>query len=214
MKDSIIRITIVEDNSTIRNGLKILLNGTEGLQCVATYTDCETMLENLESDYADLMLMDIGLPGMSGIEGIKKVKEKKPDMSILMLTVYEDEDNIFKALCNGADGYLLKNTPPARLIECIYDASNGGSPMSSLIARKVVSFFKSYPSTQKEESNLSSRELEILNNLAKGNSYKIIADRLFISTDTVRYHIRNIYRKLQVHSQSEAVAKAFKKGWI
>ncbi|HID40164.1 MAG TPA: response regulator transcription factor, partial [Calditrichaeota bacterium] len=129
-------------------------------------------------------------------------------------TIYEDEDNIFRALCNGADGYLLKNTPPAHLIECIYDASNGGSPMSSLIARKVVSFFKTYPMSQKEKTNLSSRELEILNNLAQGNSYKIIAKRLFISTDTVRYHIRNIYRKLQVHSQSEAVAKALKKGWI
>ncbi len=214
MKDTTIRIIIVEDNPTIRAGLKMLLNGTEGLQCVATYADCASMLENFDRDNGDLMLMDIGLPGMSGIEGIKKVKEIKSDVTVLMLTVYEDEDNIFRALCNGADGYLLKNTPPARLIECIYDASNGGSPMSSLIARKVVSFFKTYPSSKKEESNLSSRELEILNNLAKGNSYKIIADRLFISTDTVRYHIRNIYRKLQVHSQSEAVAKALKKGWI
>lgn len=209
-----IRIVIVEDNKTIRNGLEVLLNGTPNLGCTCAYGSCEAMLEKLDKDLPEIILMDIGLPGMSGLDGVKEVKARYPGTTILMLTVYEDEDNIFQAMCNGAEGYLLKNTPPARLIEAIEDAYNGGSPMSSQIARKVVGFFQKLTPSQKEENILNKRETEIIERLALGQSYKIIADQIFISPDTVRYHIRNIYKKLQVNSQSEAVAKALRKGWI
>ncbi len=209
-----IRIVIVEDNRTIREGLTVLINGTEGLRCVAAYRECEKMLSRLQEDQPDLILMDIGLPGMSGIEGVKKVKEKSPETQVVMLTVYEDEDSIFRALCNGAIGYLLKKTPPAQLLESIHNAYEGGSPMSSQIARKVVSFFRRFAPVEDEQPSLSKRELEILEGLSRGNSYKMLADTLCISMDTVRYHIRNIYKKLHVHSQSEAVAKALRKGWI
>ncbi len=209
-----VRIVIVEDNRTIREGLTVLINGTEGLRCVAAYRDCEKMLNRLVQDQPDLILMDIGLPGMSGIEGVKWVKEKRPQTQVVMLTVYEDDESIFKALCNGAIGYLLKKTPPAQLLESIRSAYEGGSPMSSQIARKVVNFFQRFAPLENEQPTLSKRELEILDGLSRGNSYKMLADSLCISMDTVRYHIRNIYRKLHVHSQSEAVAKALRKGWI
>ena len=210
-----IKIIIVEDNKTIRDGLTVLINATDGLRCVANYKDCESMLDKLEADQPDLILMDIGLPGMSGIDGIKKVKEIFPEILILMLSVYEDDDNIFRALCFGACGYLIKKTPPAQLIEAIKEAYEGGSPMSSHIARKVVNYFKNnVKHSDQPESILSEREKEILTSLSKGNSYKMIADSIYISLDTVRYHIRNIYKKMHVHSQSAAVAKALRKGWI
>lgn len=210
-----IRIVIVEDNKTIRDGLTVLMNATNGLKCVAGYWDCESMLGNIKEDNPDLMLMDIGLPGMSGIEGIKRVKETFPEMVILVLSVYEDDENIFDAICAGASGYLIKKTPPARLIEAIQEAHAGGSPMTSHIARRVVKFFQeNLRFTDDNDVNLSDREKQILSNLAKGQSYKMIADSICISIDTVRYHIRNIYKKMHVHSQSEAVAKALRKGWI
>ena len=210
-----IKIVIVEDNETIREGLAALINGTEGYKCSASYVSCEKMLDDIKSLKPDVMLMDIELPGISGIEGVKKVKEILPDVNILMLSIYEENERIFDALCAGACGYLIKKTPPARLIEAIREANDGGSPMSSHIARKVVSFFRSQATqVQKPESNLSERETDILKKLAEGNSYQTIAEALFISIDTVRYHIRNIYKKLQVHSQSEAVAKALRKGFI
>ncbi len=210
-----IRIILVEDNRTIREGLTVLINATEGLKCAANYRSCEDMLEHLSEDKPDLILMDIGLPGMSGIEGTKKVKEMQPEVLILVLSIYEDNDNIFEALCAGACGYLVKKTPPARLIEAINEAYNGGSPMSAHIARKVVNYFQDHvKQADKSGINLSDRERDILISLSKGNSYKMIADAQCISLDTVRYHIRNIYQKLQVHSQSEAVGKALRKGWI
>ena len=210
-----IKIIIVEDNKTIREGLTVLINATDGLKCVKNYGNCEDMLEDLMQVNPDLILMDIGLPGISGIEGIKRVKLISPDILILILSVYEDDDNIFDALCAGACGYLIKKTPPARLIEAINEAYNGGSPMSANIARKVVSYFnKNVHRSDNSDIKLSEREKEILTNLSKGNSYKIIADTVCISLDTVRYHIRNIYKKLHVHSQSAAVAKALRKGWI
>ena len=210
-----IKIIIVEDNKTIREGLTVLINATDGLKCVKNYSNCEDMLEDLMLVNPDLILMDIGLPGISGIEGIKKAKSILPDILILILSVYEDDDNIFDALCAGACGYLIKKTPPARLIEAINEAHNGGSPMSANIARKVVSYFnKNVQRADNSDINLSDREKEVLTNLSKGNSYKMIADTVCISLDTVRYHIRNIYKKLHVHSQSAAVAKALRKGWI
>lgn len=210
-----IEVVLVEDNKTIRDGLSLLLNATDGLNCTAKYKNCEDMLLDLKNGKPDLILMDIGLPGMSGIEGVKKAREIFPDIVILMLSVYEDNDNIFQALCAGACGYLVKRTPPARLIEAIHEACEGGSPMSADIARKVVTFFhKNTKFIENSNKIISAREKEILNGLSSGNSYKMLADSLYISIDTVRYHIRNIYKKLHVHSQSEAVAKALRKGLI
>lgn len=211
-----IKVAIIEDNTTIREGLAALINGTPGYSCVGSFPDCETFLHKIPTLDANVVLMDIGLPGMSGIDGIARAKKIKPEINILMLTVYEDSQSVFRALCAGACGYLVKKTPPSRLLEAIKDAFEGGSPMSSLIARQVITLFKQNVGTQSDDkdSQLSAREKEVLTSLAEGNNYQSIADKLFISVDTVRHHIRNIYRKLHVHSQSEAVAKAIRKGII
>jgi len=211
-----IKVAIIEDNTTIREGLAALINGTPDYSCVGSYPDCESFLQKLPQLDTNIVLMDIGLPGMSGIEGITRAKKIKPYLNILMLTVYEDSQSIFKALCTGASGYLVKKTPPSRLLDAIKDAYEGGAPMSSLIARQVITLFQRTvtPQNVEEDLVLSTREKEVLTSLADGNNYQNIADRLFISVDTVRHHIRNIYRKLHVHSQSEAVAKAIRKGII
>lgn len=211
-----IKVAIIEDNTTIREGLVALINGTPDYSCVGSYPDCESFLQKLPQLDTNIVLMDIGLPGMSGIEGITRAKKIKPYLNILMLTVYEDSQSIFKALCAGASGYLVKKTPPSRLLDAIKDAYEGGAPMSSLIARQVITLFQRTvtPQNVEEDLVLSTREKEVLTSLADGNNYQNIADRLFISVDTVRHHIRNIYRKLHVHSQSEAVAKAIRKGII
>jgi DNA-binding NarL/FixJ family response regulator len=211
----VINAIIVEDNDTIREGLSALINGTEGFRCLATYRDCESLLKHIDDLTPDILLMDIVLPGMSGIDGVKKIKQIAPDLNILMLTVYGENDLVFEALCAGACGYLLKNTPPARLLEAIKEAHEGGSPMSPSIARKVVSLLqqKNLLSTS-SQAVLTTREREILNALAQGNNYQAIAESLFISVSTVRFHIRNLYRKLHVQTQSEAVATAIRKGLI
>jgi DNA-binding NarL/FixJ family response regulator len=211
-----IKVIVVEDNDTIREGLKILIDGTEGYGCIALYSRCETMLKNLAKLKPDVLLMDIGLPGMNGIEGIKQSKAILPELNILVLTIYEENDLIFDALCAGACGYLVKKTPPSKLLEAIHEAYHGGAPMSSHIARKVIDFFQQKKQTAPVDAPniLTPREKEILSGLVEGNSFKAIADSLFISIETVRFHFRNIYRKLHVHSQSEAVAKAIKEGLI
>jgi len=208
-----IKVAIVEDNQTIREGLSALINGTEGYKCVAAFRDCETFLNKLNQLEVDVVLMDIGLPGMSGIEGVAQAVKKNPDLNILMLTIYEDSEKVFDALCSGASGYLVKKTPPAKLLEAIKDAHDGGSPMSSGIARQVINAFKETKAKtfKDEDYKLSSREIEVLNLLSDGYNYQEIAESMFISVDTVRHHIRNIYKKLHVHSQSEAVAKAIRK---
>ncbi len=211
-----INVAIVEDNDTIREGLAALINGTAGYSCVGAFGDCESFLAKLPSLKVDVSLMDIGLPGMNGIDGVTKAKQIKPNLNILMLTIYEESQVVFKALCAGACGYLVKKTPPLRLLESIKDAFEGGSPMSSQIARQVITVFQQNTGFKDDnnESDLSEREREVLVSLAEGNNYNEIANRLFISVDTVRHHIRNIYKKLHVHSQSEAVAKAIRKGLI
>ncbi len=215
MTKQVTKIVIVEDNHTVREGLALMLNSQDGLECTASYESCEDMLAGVEAVLPDLVLMDIGLPGMSGIEGVRKLRGLLPDSLVLMLTVYEDNDKIFDALCAGASGYLVKNTKPARLVAAIGEARAGGSPMSANIARKVVGFFGSSGKLEAvDDVHLTDREREILSELAGGGSYSQVGDALFISVDTVRYHIRNIYRKMQVHSQSEAVAKAVRRGWI
>jgi len=211
-----INVAIVEDNHTIREGLAALINGTNGYKCIGTFYDCESFLNNLDKMNPDVVLMDIALPGMNGIDGIKIASGKKPDINVLMLTVHEESDKVFDALCAGACGYLVKKTPPLRLLEAIKEVSEGGSPMSSRIARQVINAFKDVKNTaeEKDKFNLSAREKEVLNLLAVGNNYQEIANDLFISVDTVRHHIRNIYKKLHVHSGSEAVAKAIRKKLI
>ncbi|MEA2691355.1 MAG: hypothetical protein QOJ16_742 [Acidobacteriota bacterium] len=211
-----IEVAIVEDNATIRSGLAALIDGTPGYRCSGTYNDCESLLVRLREMRAQVLLMDIRLPGMSGIEGVRRVKQVLPELNVLMLTIYDENDLVFEALCAGACGYLVKKTPPARLLEAISEAAAGGSPMSSHIARKVVNLLReTIPGKSKgEETLLTRREREILNGLAGGGTYQILARDCNISTDTVRFHIRNIYRKLHAHSQSEAVAKALRKGII
>lgn len=208
-----INVAIVEDNDTIREGLAVLINGTSGYKCVGSFRDCESFLLTLNTLDANVVLMDIALPGISGIEGIKKAKKIKPDIDILMLTIYEDSEKVFDALCEGACGYLVKKTPPLKLLDSIKEVYEGGSPMSSQIARQVITAFKESKSTKDEnlEFELSPREKEVINLLAGGNNYQQIAEQLFISVDTVRHHIKNIYKKLHVHNQSEAVAKAIRK---
>ncbi|HSL90501.1 MAG TPA: response regulator transcription factor [Ignavibacteriaceae bacterium] len=208
-----INVVIVEDNNVIREGLGALINGTPGYSCIGAYSNCEDFLNKLLIIQPDVVLMDIGLPGMNGIEGVKLAVEKKPDINILMLTVYEDSEKVFDALCAGACGYLVKKTPPAKLLEAIKDVYDGGSPMSSTVARQVITAFKESKSIDENNSGyeLSEREKNVLSLLADGYNYQEIANSLFISVDTVRHHIRNIYKKLHVHSQSEAVAKAIRK---
>ncbi len=208
-----INVAIVEDNNTIREGLAALINGTEGYKCIGAFGDVESFLPKISSLPINVVLMDIGLPGMNGIEGAKFAVIKNPNLSILMLTIYEESEFVFDALCAGACGYLVKKTPPARLLEAIKDANDGGSPMSSRIARQVITAFKEGKSISPQTQNydLSDREISVLNLLSDGYNYQEIAETLFIAVDTVRHHIRNIYKKLHVHSQSEAVAKAIRK---
>lgn len=207
-----IRVVVVEDNDTIREGLKILISGTEGYSCIAAFSECNTMLKNISELNPDVLLMDLVLPGMNGIDGIKKAKSILPDLTILVLTVYEENDLIFDALCAGACGYLVKKTPPSKLLEAIEDAYSGGAPMSSNIAMKVIKLFQQKKQQSKNggAALLTKREKEILSKLVEGNNFKAIADSMFISMETVRFHFRNIYKKLHVHSQSEAVARAMK----
>jgi DNA-binding NarL/FixJ family response regulator len=206
-----IRVAIVEDNEKIRDGLDVLISGSPEFSCVATYGSAEQALKHLPGTAPDVVLMDIGLPGMSGIECVERLKQQVPTLQVMMLTVYEDDDKVFKSLVAGATGYVLKNTMPADLFEAIHDLHNGGSPMSSPIARRVVQAFARMGSSSKELENLSERENEILSNVAKGFQDKEVAAKLFISVETVRKHLRNIYQKLHVRSRTEAVLKFLQK---
>jgi DNA-binding NarL/FixJ family response regulator len=208
-----IEVAIVEDNATVRRGLAALIEGTSGYRCAGAYRSCEEMLAVLEQVRPGVLLMDIGLPRMSGIEGVRRAREILPELNVLMLTIHEEDELVFDALCAGACGYLIKNTPPARLLEAIAEAWQGGSPMSSHIARKVVKLLRqTLPRRAVGEGPLTPRERDVLAGLAGGHTYQTLAQSLGLSADTVRFHIRNIYRKLHVHSQSEAVAKALRRG--
>lgn len=206
-----IRVAIIEDKKEIRDGLTFLINTSEGYTCVGSFSNAEDALESIPRLNVHVALMDINLPGMDGIACVRKLKAVVPSLLIIMLTVYEDTDRIFEALSAGATGYLLKRTPPAKLVESIAEVYRGGSPMSSEIARKVVQSFQKSNSPTTETDQLTSREKEILAHLAKGYTYKEIGDQLFISEETVRSHLRRIYEKLQVHSRTEAVVKFLKK---
>jgi DNA-binding NarL/FixJ family response regulator len=208
-QDTTIRIALVEDDTAVREGLKQLICGTSGYECVGLYANGEDALQDIQEKQPDVVLMDIHLPGISGIECIRLLKKQKFISPIIMLTVFEDDEQIFNSLTAGAAGYILKKTPPAKLLEAINDVYRGGSPMSSQIARRVVDFFQKSAMAVPEERQLSQREEEILSYLVKGYRYKEIAGQLCISLETVRTHIRNIYEKLQVHSRSEAMLKYY-----
>jgi DNA-binding NarL/FixJ family response regulator len=206
-----IKVAIVEDNDKIREGLAVLIGGSPSFTCVATYANAEDALEYLPGKKADVVLMDIGLPKMSGIECVGELRGRAPDVQVMMLTVFEDDDRIFKSLAAGASGYMLKNTMPTELFEAIQEIYNGGSPMSNIIARKVVRTFQQLGKSSKELENLSGRETEILSFVAKGYQDKEVAEKLFLSVETVRKHLRNIYQKLHVRSRTEAVLKLLDK---
>ena len=205
-----IAIAIVEDHPDLRSSLSLVIEATSGYSCVGEYERCEDLIDDLGKARPDVILMDIGLPGISGIEGVRRVKQKRPGIRILMLTIYEDDAQVFQAICAGADGYLLKKSTPAEILQSIDHVIDGGSPITSSIANKVLRMFRDYAPRSETSGDLTPREYEILAALVDGLDYKQIAQRLFISLDTVRNHIRHIYEKLQVHSKSEAVAKALK----
>jgi DNA-binding NarL/FixJ family response regulator len=202
-----IRVAIVEDDDEIREGLAILINGSPGYRCVATYPDAERAIAHLPAQSPDVVLMDIHLPKMSGIECTERLKEGHPGMQIMMLTVYEDDDLVFKSLAAGATGYVLKKTPPRELLEAIGNVHGGGSPMSDRIARRVVQEFQQMGQSSKEIEDLTDRETEVLSFVAKGYPDKAIAEKLFVSSETVRTHVRNIYQKLHVRSRTQAAVK-------
>ena len=205
----VIRVALVEDDHQVREGLRLLIDDSKHCACVATFASAEEALARLPSLPADLVLMDIQLPGMSGIECIRTLKLRQPKIQIMMLTVFEDHDRIFQSLAAGASGYLLKQTPPPKLLEAIRELHRGGAPMSTQIARRVVEVFQQPSSSGEAMAGLSPREKEIIALLAKGYHYKEIAGQLGISVETVRTHIHNTYEKLQVRSGTEAVMKVY-----
>lgn len=212
MSDAI-SIAIVEDHDDLRNSLALILDSTSGLKCVGSYRQCEELLNDFQDGAIEpqVVLMDVGLPGMDGIEGVRRVRALDPDVEILMLTIHSEDEKVFQAICAGANGYLLKKSGPLEIVEAIRQAISGGVPMSPAIARRVIEMFRDYaPKPDAAAGDLTPREREVLKALVDGLDYKQIADRLYISLDTVRNHIRHIYEKLQVHSKSEAVAKALR----
>ncbi|MCB9219249.1 MAG: response regulator transcription factor [Ignavibacteriales bacterium] len=210
-----INVIVVEDIKSIREGLVALIDGTPDYICKHSYDSCEKLFKELPSLNPDVILLDIQLKGMSGIEGIAKIKAIHKNVNIVMLTVYEDNKNIFDALMAGATGYLLKTTTPVQIIDAIKDANEGGSPMNPSIANKLINIMRdSSPKKNDKHIDLTEREKEILTKISKGMVYKKIADDLFISVHTVRYHIRNIYTKMQVNSHVSAISIAKSKGFI
>ena len=205
-----IKVAIVEDNESIRQSLHAIIGDAPGYENAGVYENAEDALEDIPVKKPDVVLMDINLPGMNGIECVKLLKGKNVASQFLMCTVYEEDEKVFEALKAGAMGYIIKKTPPAQLLEAITDLKNGGSPMSSQIARKVVASFNQKKSKSKESESLSTRENEILDLLAKGFRYKEIGDKLFISTETVRRHVHNIYEKLHVSSRTDAINKVYR----
>jgi len=205
-----IRVVIVEDQRELREGLAMLINGTAGFRCAGSFRTMEDALRGISRELPELVLTDIGLPGMSGTEGIRILKERYPDLPMVALTVYDDDEEIFGALCAGALGYLLKNTPPARLLECLKEVVSGGAPMSPEVARRVVRLFKAVSPPDRASYRLTPQETQLLKLLVEGHNYKTAAAELGLSVHTVSFHMRNIYSKLQVHSKSEAVAKALR----
>lgn len=207
---NVIKTAVVEDMKEIRDGLTTLINFTDGFRCTGSYPSMEEALARLPHNIPDVLLSDIGLPGMNGIEGIRILKERYPEMQILMLTVYDDDDRIFDALCAGASGYLLKRTPPAKLLDNIREAMSGGSPVSPEVATRVIRFFREFHNPDREDYALTPHETRLLKLLTEGYNYQTAAEKLGVSYNTIKFHVRHIFDKLQVHSKSEAVVKAMR----
>ncbi len=210
MSKEIIHVAIVEDDDELRQMLAYVINGTPGFYCKHTYIDCESAIKELPNIYVHVVLMDIELPGITGIEGVAILKKALPHIDFIMLTIRQDDASLFGSLCAGATGYLTKDTPPSNLLQSISEVRNGGAPMSTRIARKVIASFK----IDRKASPLTTRETEILNLLCDGMNYRSIAEQLFLSAHTVKTHIKNIYRKLHVTSRASAVKKAIDDGLI
>lgn len=206
-----LKLAIVEDNHTLRKSLENLCNQTPGIKCVASLGNLMNVVSDLAKADPDIVLMDIGLPNISGIEGVRTIKTNFPEIQVMMFTVFEDDDKIFEAIRAGASGYLLKKSPPEDIIEAIKELYCGGAPMSPSIARKVVNTFQAKTNNAVQDHQLTVREKEILYSLVDGLSYKKIADKYCVSISTVRTHICNIYQKLHVHTKAQAVAKVLKK---
>jgi DNA-binding NarL/FixJ family response regulator len=205
-----ITVAIIEDQPVLREGLAFLINSTEGFRCTGRFASVEQALRRIADDLPQVVLVDIELPGMSGIEGIGVLKQRWPALLMITLTVHEDDQKIFDALCAGASGYLLKRTAPARLVESLREAASGGAPMSPEVARRVIGLFNRVRPPARADHNLTPHELRLLRMLVEGHSYKTAAAELGNSINTIGTHIQSIYRKLQVHSKSEAVAKALR----
>ena len=205
---TVIKVAIIEDQRDIRECLTFLINGTEGYSCTGSYRSMEEALDKIGHQLPDVVLSDIGLPGMDGIEGARILKERYPNLLLLMLTVYDDDERIFDAMCAGASGYLLKKTPPARLIDSLREAVQGGAPMSPEVARRVIALFREFRPPERVDYELTPHETRLLKLFVEGHNYKTAAAELGVSVNTVNFHVRSIYEKLQVHTRSEAVAKA------
>ncbi|HLK68638.1 MAG TPA: response regulator transcription factor [Bryobacteraceae bacterium] len=210
--DAAIRVLLVEDQREIREGLAALIDGTTGFRCCGAYGTMEQALARLESDNPSLALIDIDLPGMSGIDGIRLLAERRPTVHPLILTIHDDDDRILKALCAGANGYLLKGIAPARLLDCLKEAANGGAPMSPEVARRVINVFRQIRPPERAAYGLTPHEMKILQMLVSGENYKTAAAKLGVTAHAVSFHVRRIYEKLHVHSRTEAVAKALRSG--
>ena len=210
----IIKVALIEDQQVIREGLAYLLDGTDGFCCTGSYVSIEQALQRIKEDVPQVVLVDIGLPGITGIEGIRLLKERWPELLCITLTVYEDDEKIFDSLCAGASGYLLKRTPPAKLVESLREVVNGGAPMSPEVARRVITVFKNIRPAGRADHQLTPHELRLLKLLVEGHSYKTAATELGSSVNTIGTHMQSIYRKLQVHSKSEAVVKALRNGLV
>lgn len=212
-----IRVTLFEDNKLVREALQAILNGTAGFICCGAFADGNNWESDIMQSRPDVILMDIGMPGLNGIEVTRKICNRFPNVRILIQTVFNDNEKIFLALCAGASGYLLKNDPPHKYIEAINEVYNGGAPISSAVAKKILGFFANQNvilvSPGNEDYHLSEREKEILRLMMEVSSYKAIAEKIFISYETVRTHVRNIYKKLHVTSRNEAVMKAIQHGF-
>jgi DNA-binding NarL/FixJ family response regulator len=205
-----LQVAIVEDRRELREGLSVLIDGTAGFRCCGAFRSMEEAIPAIGTVEPDLVLADIALPGMSGIDGIRILKDQHPQLRILMLSVHDDDERIFDAICAGACGYLLKKTPPARLLEALHEAAGGGAPMSPEVASRVLSLFREIRPPDRAKHDLTPHELRLLKLFVEGHNYKTAAAELSVTVHTVSFHLRNIYEKLQVHSKSEAVAKALR----
>jgi DNA-binding NarL/FixJ family response regulator len=210
----VIKVGIIEDKREIREGLALLIGGTNGFRAVGSWRSMEDALRAISTDLPDVVLVDLELPGMSGIEGIGILRERYPRLLLLVLTVFDDDDRIFQAVCAGACGYLLKRTPPARLLEAISEAVDGGSPMSPAVARRVLQLFRRYRPPAKSDHDLTPHQVRLLKLFVEGHNYKSAATKLGVSVNTIGFHVQQIYSKLQVHSKAEAVAKALRAGIV